>query len=65
MYDTMPFIVQLTADGKYLNIRVPVTSLPAELRRRPSRMNVRLLPEVAPRQPWRWVPPFLLALTTR
>lgn len=68
MIDTLPFAVQITADGKYLNVRIPVTSLPAELRKRPSAMNVRLLPEsqAVKRQPWRtWVPDFLLALATR
>jgi len=65
MIDTLPFAVQLTADGKYLNVRIPVTSLPAALRKRPSAMNVRLIPEqdAVRQQPWRsWVPDFLLAL---
>ena len=63
--DTLPFAVQLTADRKYLNVRIPVESLPPELRRQPSAMNVRLLPERPDikNQPWRtWVPDFLLAL---
>ncbi|HBG31917.1 hypothetical protein [Sinimarinibacterium flocculans] len=63
--DTLPFAVQLTADRKYINVRIPVESLPAELRRRPSAMNVRLLPErpEIKNQPWRnWVPDYLLAL---
>jgi hypothetical protein len=63
--DTLPFAVQLTADRKYINVRIPVESLPPELRRRPSAMNVRLLPERAEikNQPWRnWVPDYLLAL---
>lgn len=63
MHDTIPFAVQLTADGKYLNIRLPVTHLPTELRKRPSRLNVRLMPEqVDRRRAPRWLPPFLLAL---
>lgn len=68
MIDTLPFAVQVTADGKYLNVRIPVTSLPAELRKRPSAMNVRLLPETqeVKRRPWRiGVPDFLLALASR
>lgn len=68
MIDTLPFAVQLTADGKYLNVRIPVTHLPQELRKRPSAMNVRLLPETAEvkRQPWHsYVPDFLLSLTRR
>ncbi|MEW6167693.1 MAG: hypothetical protein AB1651_08340 [Pseudomonadota bacterium] len=63
--DTLPFAVQLTADRKYLNIRIPVDSLPAELRKRPSAMNVRLMPEQpeVKAKPWRnYVPDFLLAL---
>ncbi len=65
MIDTLPFAVQVTADGKYLNVRIPVASLPAALRKRPSAMNVRLMPEqeAVRQQPWRsWVPDFLLAL---
>ncbi len=65
MIDTLPFVVQVTADGKYLNVRIPVTSLPTELRKRPSAMNVRLMPETeaVKQQPWRgWVPNYLLAL---
>ncbi|MGH8445747.1 MAG: hypothetical protein ACREVL_10800 [Solimonas sp.] len=64
MSDTLPFVVQLTADGKYLNVRIPVASLPAELRRRPSAMSVRLLPEPpGSRRPGqRWLPEYLLAL---
>ncbi len=68
MFDTLPFAVQVTADGKYLNVRIPVTSLPQELRKRPSAMNVRLMPEAeeVKRRPWRrWVPDFLLALDAR
>ncbi len=68
MIDTLPFAVQVTADGKYLNVRIPVTSLPAELRKRPSAMNVRLMPETAAvkQQAWRtWVPDYLLALDPR
>lgn len=63
--DTLPFAVQFTADRKYLNVRIPVDSLPPELRRQPSAMNVRLLPEQPEvrSKPWRgWVPNFLLAL---
>lgn len=64
MPDTLPFAVQLTAERKYLNIRIPVTALLAELIRRPSAMNVRLMPETAEvkerRRPW--VPDYLLAL---
>ncbi|MGB1561448.1 MAG: hypothetical protein ACPHN2_08115 [Sinimarinibacterium flocculans] len=63
--DTLPFAVQLTADRKYINVRIPVQSLPPELRRRPSAMNVRLMPErpEIKNQPWRnRVPDFLLAL---
>lgn len=66
--DTLPFSVQLTADRKYLNIRIPVDSLPSALRHRPSAINVRLMPETqeVKRQPWRtWVPNFLLALAPR
>ncbi|SFF49147.1 hypothetical protein SAMN04488120_105194 [Fontimonas thermophila] len=66
--DTLPFAVQLTADGKYLNVRIPVGSLPAELRKRPSAINVRLLPEQPEirAQRWRpWVAPYLLALVVR
>jgi hypothetical protein len=66
--DTLPFAVQLTADRKYLNVRIPVDSLPAELRKRPSAMNVRLMPEQneIKTKPWRtWVPDFLLALAAR
>ncbi len=66
--DTLPFSVQLTADRKYLNVRIPVDSLPSALRRQPSAMNVRLMPETqeVKRQPWRtWVPDFLLALAPR
>jgi hypothetical protein len=63
MNDTLPFAVQITADGKYLNIRLPVSHLPPELRKSPSRMNVRLLPErMDTRRAPRWLPPFLLAL---
>jgi hypothetical protein len=65
MIDTLPFAVQVTADGKYLNVRIPVTSLPVELRKRPSAMNVRLMQETetVKQQPWRhWVPDYLLAL---
>ncbi|MEQ1439994.1 hypothetical protein AAG565_11575 [Fontimonas sp. SYSU GA230001] len=63
--DTLPFAVQLTADRKYLNVRIPVDSLPPALRKQPSAMNVRLLPEQAEirNKPWRgWVPEFVLAL---
>lgn len=63
--DTLPFAVQLTADRKYLNVRIPVDSLPSELRKRPSAMNVRLMAEQAEvkSKPWRsWVPDFVLAL---
>ena len=63
--DTLPFAVQLTADRKYLNVRIPVDSLPPALRRQPSAMNVRLMPEQDEirNKPWRtWVPDFLLAL---
>ncbi|HEX4895692.1 MAG TPA: hypothetical protein VFV11_05110 [Solimonas sp.] len=63
--DTLPFAVQLTADRKYLTVRIPVASLPADLRKRPSAMNVRLLPETvdARRQAGvRWMPEFLLGL---
>lgn len=65
MLDTLPFVVQITADGKYLNVRIPVASLPTALRKQPSAMNVRLLPETAEmkRRPWRrWMPDYLLAL---
>ncbi len=68
MSDTLPFAVQLSADGKYLNVRIPVDSLPPALRRQPSAMNVRLMPELVSvkAQPWRtWVPDFLLALAPR
>lgn len=63
--DTLPFAVQLTADRKYLNVRIPVDSLPSELRKRPSAMNVRLMAEQADvkAKPWRnYVPDFLLEL---
>lgn len=63
--DTLPFAVQLTADRKYLNVRIPVESLPSELRKRPSAMNVRLMAEQADvkTRPWRnYVPDFLLEL---
>lgn len=68
MPDTLPFAVQLTADRKYLNVRIPVASLPAELIKRPSSMNVRLeserlTGESAGAKPWR--PPYLLALVSR
>lgn len=64
MSDTLPFTVQLTADRKYLNVRIPVTALPTELIRRPSAMNVRLMPETAEVKERRrnWVPDYLLAL---
>lgn len=65
MADTLPFLVQITADGRYLNVRIPVSSLPAELRKRPSAMNVRLMPEankVRQDQSQTWVPDYLLAL---
>ncbi len=68
MYDTLPFAVQLTADRKYLNVRIPVDSLPAELRKHPSAFNVRLMQEqeAIKKQPWRtWVPDFLLGLVAR
>jgi len=63
--DTLPFVVQLTADRKYLNVRIPVDSLPAALRKHPSAFNVRLLPEQAQirSKPWQtFVPDFLLQL---
>jgi len=65
--DTLPFAVQLTADRKYLNVRIPVTSLPEELIRRPSAINVRLISETVdmklrPKQ--NWLPDYLLALVT-
>lgn len=62
---TLPFAVQLTADRKYLTVRIPVASLPPELQRQPSAMNVRLLPEAADsrRQAGlRGMPSFLLGL---
>lgn len=65
MADTLPFLVQITADGRYLNVRIPVSSLPAELRKRPSAMNVRLMPEaieVKQKLSQTWVPDYLLAL---
>lgn len=64
MSDTLPFAVQLTADRKYLNVRIPVASLPAELVKRPSAMNVRLMPETGElKRPSRdWLPDYLLAL---
>ena len=68
MLDTLPFAVQLSADRKYLNVRIAVANLPAELRRRPAAMNVRLLNETPPIkvQAWpRWVPNFVLALASR
>jgi hypothetical protein len=68
MYDTLPFAVQLTADRKYLNVRIPVDSLPPSLRRQPTAMNVRLLPETEEvrHRPWQtWVPDFLLGLVAR
>lgn len=68
MYDTLPFAVQLTADRKYLNVRIPLDSLPPALRRQPSAMNVRLLPESneVRTRPWRtFVPDYLLALLAR
>lgn len=64
MPDTLPFAVQLTADRKYLNVRIPVASLPADLIKRPSAMNVRLMPETLElKRPWRnWLPDYLLVL---
>jgi hypothetical protein len=65
--DTLPFAVQITADRKYLNVRIPVSHLPAELRDCPSAINVRLMPEMAEvrarSRAWqRWAPAYLLAL---
>lgn len=63
--DTLPFAVQLSADRKYLDVRIPVDSLPPALRRQPSAMNVRLRPEQdqVRRRPWQsFVPDFLLEL---
>lgn len=65
--DTLPFAVQITADRKYLNVRIPVSHLPSELRDCPSAFNVRLVPETAEvrarSRAWRrWVPRYLLAL---
>jgi hypothetical protein len=65
--DTLPFAVQITADRKYLNVRIPVSHLPVELRDCPSAINVRLMPETAEvrarSRAWRrWVPDYLLAL---
>jgi hypothetical protein len=63
MHDTLPFSAHLTADGKYVNIRIPVNELPQALRMNPTRMNIRLMPEtLGPSNARRWVPPFLLAL---
>lgn len=65
MADTLPFLVQITADGRYLNVRIPVSSLPTELRKRPSAVNVRLMPEankVRQDQSQTWAPDYLLAL---
>ena len=65
LVDTLPFAVQLSTDRKYLNVRIPVDSLPPALRRQPSAMNVRLLPEQddVRRKPWQsFVPEFLLQL---
>jgi hypothetical protein len=64
MHDTLPFTVQLSADGKYFNVRVPVTHIPRELRRDPSAMNVRLEREtrVVPSSTRRWFAPFRLML---
>ncbi|QHS08738.1 hypothetical protein [Sinimarinibacterium sp. NLF-5-8] len=63
--DTLPFAVQLSADRRYLTVRIPVQALPADLRRQPSALNVRLMPEQkqVKQQAWRrWVPDYLLAL---
>jgi hypothetical protein len=60
MSDTLPFTVQLTADRKYVNVRIPVAALPAHLQKCPSAMNVRLTRESGRID--RWTPPFLLAL---
>ena len=63
MNDTLPFSAHLTADGKYVNIRIPVAELPPLLRSNPTRMNIRLLPETRARgAASQWLPPFLLAL---
>jgi len=63
MTDTLPFSAHLTADGRYVNIRIPADRLPRELRSNPARMNVRLLPESRlPSRLRRWIPAYLLAL---
>lgn len=63
---TLPFAVQLSADRKYVSVTIPVASLPAELRRSPAAINVRLAPETQrSANPYRWVAPFLLALLPR
>ena len=63
MNDTLSFSANLTADGKYVNIRIPVGELPQVLRMNPTRMNVRLMPETRlPTKARHWLPPYLLAL---
>jgi hypothetical protein len=48
MLATLPFTAVKSMDGRYLNIRIPLESLPEALRHEPGRFNLRLGDEIQP-----------------
>ncbi len=45
MIDHVDFSARLTGDGEYVTLRIPVRELPRTLQARPTRMQIRVIPQ--------------------